>query len=805
MTRKKSIQGSPRGLSALLVYGHVWLAVAALVVALGCGEDTDPPQQSDAALTDAALTDAALPDAAPPDAMLPDATPSDPGNATFSVRDSVNQVHVWKAKPGTKLVLEDANGKEVAKATSDAQGGYIFRKIPAGKGYIVRAPADNQYTRKLNVMSVENSLPPQSFYSKQKLVAGFQYIKTRDGTTLSAFVTLPGPIDKGPYPTTIAYTGYNCSEPGKKMKQYEALCGTFPTLCSPPSDPSSLLTSVLGYATVSVNIRGTGCSGGAYDYFEPLQILDGYDIIETVATQSWVLHNKVGMTGVSFGGNSQMFVAQARPPSLAAITPASVIGDSATTIFPGGMLNDGFALGWVDYVLKRAKAYGQGWEKKMVDAGDKVCEDNQLLRSQMVDNVEQARNTKFYDPKEHDQYSPASFVSKIKVPVFLMGGWQDEQTGPFFTELMDKFTGSPAVRMMTYNGVHGDCFQPQVLSELKAFLDLFVAKRVPSIDKGVVTLSPLIFKEVYDTPAKLPELTRFAKIKTHAAALALWKKEPTLHNFFDSGGKKDDPGAVGGLFKRSFAAWPPTGAKVLRYYLQPDGTLGDKAPTAASSGSSFEHDPKAGQRGNLKSGSVDAKLPKWSWQQLAAGKAAVFDTPALTADHLLLGNGSADLWVKSTASEADLQVTISEVRPDGQEMFVQSGWLKASRRKLNKALSTELWPRPSFTKADYAPLTPGKYVLVRVAFGGFGHPFRKGSKIRLTVDTPGGNFARWRFELEKVAAGTVHTIGHDVTRPSSLALSLLPGDKADTPLPACPSLRGQPCRTYKAYTNTAAK
>ena len=35
-------------------------------------------------------------------------------------------------------------------------------------------------------------------------------------------------------------------------------------------------------------MRGTGCSGGAFDFFEPLQNLDGYDVIETVARQPWV-------------------------------------------------------------------------------------------------------------------------------------------------------------------------------------------------------------------------------------------------------------------------------------------------------------------------------------------------------------------------------------------------------------------------------------------------------------------------------------------------------------------------------------
>ena len=67
-------------------------------------------------------------------------------------------------------------------------------------------------------------------------------------------------------------------------------------------------------------------------------------MIETVARQPWVLHHKVGMMGISYGGISQLFVAATRPPSLAAITPLSVIDDTATTLYPGGILNTGFAL-----------------------------------------------------------------------------------------------------------------------------------------------------------------------------------------------------------------------------------------------------------------------------------------------------------------------------------------------------------------------------------------------------------------------------------------------------------------------------
>ena len=130
-------------------------------------------------------------------------------------------------------------------------------------------------------------------------------------------------------PTLIEYSGY-----GDRRRP------------SGPESGISIVANLLGYTVVDVNMRGTGCSGGAYDFFEPLQGLDGYDVIETVARQPWVKGDKVGMFGISFGGISQLFTAQYQPPSLAAITPLSVIDQTQTTLYPGGILNTGFAYSW---------------------------------------------------------------------------------------------------------------------------------------------------------------------------------------------------------------------------------------------------------------------------------------------------------------------------------------------------------------------------------------------------------------------------------------------------------------------------
>ena len=138
-----------------------------------------------------------------------------------------------------------------------------------------------------------------------------------------------------------------------------------------------LFGAALGFAVVDVNMRGTGCSGGAFNYFDPQQNLDGYDVIQTIANQPWVLDHKVGMMGISYGAISQLFTAQTDPPSLAAISPLSVIDATPTTLYPGGILNTGFAVAWaqerIHDALPASATGGQPWAYKRIQEGDAVC------------------------------------------------------------------------------------------------------------------------------------------------------------------------------------------------------------------------------------------------------------------------------------------------------------------------------------------------------------------------------------------------------------------------------------------------
>jgi hypothetical protein len=121
-----------------------------------------------------------------------------------------------------------------------------------------------------------------------------------------------------------------------------------------------------------------------------------------------------------------------------------------------------------------------------------------------------------------------------------------------------------------------------------------------------------------------------------------------------------------------------------------------------------------------------------------------------------------------------------------------------------KRLSTALEPIPTFTAADASPMPAGQFVKVVVPLYYQGHAYRTGSRIRVTLAAPNGTQPIWSFgQTQPATTGTV-AIAFSTAMPSSIILPVIPGMSVPTPLPACPSLRNEPCRTYRAIVNTIA-
>ena len=81
-----------------------------------------------------------------------------------------------------------------------------------------------------------------------------------------------------------------------------------------------------GFASLLVDIRGTGGSPGAGGPFGPQEAEDGYRLVEWVASQPWC-NGRVGMWGVSYPGITSLATAALNPPSLRAIAPVFACGD----------------------------------------------------------------------------------------------------------------------------------------------------------------------------------------------------------------------------------------------------------------------------------------------------------------------------------------------------------------------------------------------------------------------------------------------------------------------------------------------
>ena len=540
----------------------------------------------------------------------------------------------------------------------------------------------------------------------------------------------------------------------------------------------------------------------------PNQILDGYDAIETVARQPWALGHKVGMVGISYGGISQLFVAQSNPPHLAAITPNSVIEGVTTTLYPGSMLNTGFAYTWAQGRVSDAKpssaTTGQSWAWDRIKAGDATCKANQRLHSQAVDLIKVIKENNTYNPSLVDPITPSTFVHKIKVPTYLSCQWEDEQTGGACAYLSDKFTGTDDFWSAFTNGTHVDSLDPVQLQRQFDLLEIYVAGRKP--DQSVLTgFGPAVYSsEMGVGGVKMPS-DPIASAPDLAAAKAAFEKLPRVQVLFDNGHGSADPGAPLAGFEHGFASFHDPSIRATPFYFSADGSLRDAKPSTSAS-ASFIWDPKARPKASMNPDDISdvwKAEPAYSWKPLVTGKAVSWVSVPLDKDLVVVGGGSVDLWLQSTAPDTDLQVTISEVRPDGQELFVQNGWLRASYRKLDPKRSTALTPYPSGRKSDLATLPKGEWSEVHIPLYAQGHAYRKGSRLRISIEAPGGDQPQWEFATLQPKGQVVNQIAISPSMPSRMLLPVATGVTVPTPLPqSCTGMRGQPCRTYVESPNT---
>lgn len=557
-------------------------------------------------------------------------------------------------------------------------------------------------------------------------------------------------------PTPTTRTGYIAMADGVRLKytlKLPAGDGPFPVVVTGDGYDSGVTggSSVVGsadelvehgYAALGYNVRGTGCSTGTFEMFPRRWNADGAAVIEWAARQRWST-GRTALLGHSFAGFNAWGIAAERPPHLTAMAVAVTTGDFYRDAFyPGGIHNVLLAAGF----SAAQQALALTGVLTATAGGDLACAANYATSGALatpntvaVTSLTHPDNDAYWKANAREQY-----FDDVDVPILVSASWQDGIAGSgIFGRQLTRVRNPDKVWFVGSNGDH----------------DLF--------------------------DVELSTLFRYFDHHLKGASNG-WQGEPHIRLWQDSslpsGGDRVSPG-----WEVDVASWPlPVRSHEL--FLRAGHALSDTPPAGAEPADPYAY-PRLAASALTANNSLDQVT--WTLPFDTAG-AEVYTTAQLTHDVVVAGPASLDFWLSSTATDTDVQATLTEVRPDGQEVYLQRGWLRMSARATDAALSTPLEPVPTGARGDARPLVPGDPTFARLRIFPFSHTLRAGSRLRVIIDAPTMPTGIRGFTFNPTVA--TNRVFHDATHPSVLRLGVLAGESAAQPLPACGHSEGEPCR-----------
>ncbi|WP_418120843.1 CocE/NonD family hydrolase [Variovorax sp. 350MFTsu5.1] len=560
------------------------------------------------------------------------------------------------------------------------------------------------------------------------------YITTSDGTRLRYSVLLPK--GSGRFPVILTLNGYDAGS-----------IGGAPYLRHKTSMSVELDKRLVeaGYAVMGVNAAGTGCSNGRLEYIRPQLGLHGAQAVEFAAAQPWS-DGRVGMVGSSYSGSSQVATAQNRPPHLRAIVPGMVLTDYRDAIAPGGVPAPGFLTPfrvlfrafWSELVAEVAKEEGDADCLKQVEQNLEAEETNSGMHLSVAHPL-------------RDEYMKtldlARHADRIDVPVLSLEAFQDQAITPRSSHYQSKLNPERLWLFQT-NGPH-DMYLAKAFQETAIrFLDRFVKGQDNGFERD--TPRTTVWMEASRTGDSVLERRSSPKPRW------LVRKGPIK----------------------------PADLSIKEFHLGAGNVLSETLTSGAAD--VFDY-PGTGVVVNDVAGTTFWGPLPGDWKKASVA----YTSPALEQDMMVYGPGSADLWIMANAGDADIQVTVTELRPDGQETYVQRGWLRLSNRALDTARSTPLLPIHLEDPGQLMPLLPGRPVFARVEINKMGHYFRKGSRLRIWIDTPaqtGGLVFDTFTQQQRVYV--LHNARYD----SVVRLGILADVEGPPTYPECGQTLLQPCR-----------
>lgn len=525
-------------------------------------------------------------------------------------------------------------------------------------------------------------------------------IRMDDGVVLRGDLQRPAGADGKPVatrlPVIVTITAYN---------KTVIAGGAGATLAG--ADPAYLVKR--GYAQLTVDARGTGSSQGQWAAFSAREGKDAGAIVNWAAAQPWS-NGKVGMTGASYMGISQLFAAEQQPPGLKAIFPQVPAADVyRDVVASGGQIDVGFIPLWLGLVTATGvipPAYGA----QEPAAGFKALTDH--LAGALGFTLPLALAALLggepaYDGPFYAERSPITAIDKVKVPTFLIGGEYDlfQRGTPLDFERIQR-NGVPTKLILgPWNHLQGSSGADVGKAGYGTLAELqlrWFDQYLKGIDGKLDQIAPLTYYEQGSG----------TWVKT-----AKWIDSDLSAREYRLSGTSAVGGRAGGLVTGTPAAGssivPPLPVTGLCTRSADQWTAG--LPSTVLSGLPCFTDNRLNDLGGL-----------------------TFDTAPVTTPVRIQGPVNARLYVSSPTGDGMLSVAVEDVAPDGTVSRLTGGWQVISHRALDTTRSRYLGgkllqPHHPFTKAAQATLAAGQVAPVDVEVFPTGAVIKPGHKLRVAV------------------------------------------------------------------------
>lgn len=492
-----------------------------------------------------------------------------------------------------------------------------------------------------------------------------EWVPLSDGTRLAARIWLPTDADTDPVPAILEYVPYRkdddtAAQDARRHPYFAAR----------------------GYASVRVDLRGSGDSGGVLlDEYLALEQDDALDVLTWLEAQPWCT-GVVGMIGYSWGGFNGLQVAARRPRQLRAVITLCSTDDryADDCHYMGGCLLGSDQLKWAS-TMRAFQARppdprfaGESWRERWLER----LEGTPPYIGAWLSH--QRRDAYWRHGSVREDYDA------IACPVFVVGGWADA-----YTNAVPRLLEHLSVPRLGLIGPWSHGFPQETapgphigfLQECVRWWDRWLK----GIENGVM-----------DAPV-----------------LRAWMQESVPPAaFYD-----ERPGRW-----VAEAAWPPADACARAWTLGRDGTMRDAedrdgagAGRAEGGALAIVGDQACGRAGGVWcANGLPDELPVD--QQPDDAVSLTWDSEPLAGRIELLGVPEARISLAADRPAALIAVRLCDVAPDGSSLLVTWGLLNLTHREGDEAPS---------------PLEPGRRYDVAVRLNAIGQAVPAGHRLRLSV------------------------------------------------------------------------